>query len=134
MAIAALVGSQMLLLLFVWCNRAHPGFWLLGLGLVMNLTVIVLNGGLMPISPETVVRIAPPGTPVDALFPPGTRLGTTKDIVLETQDTRLWWLSDILLFPTWFPMPQFAYSVGDVLIAAGVIQLLWRSGGRQQDS
>ena len=50
---AALVGSQAFLLVFAAYNLRHPGFWLLGLGLALNLAVISLNGGLMPISPET---------------------------------------------------------------------------------
>lgn len=133
MAIGALVGSQLLLLIFAGSNRKQPGFWLLGLGLVLNLIVIIANGGLMPISPETVARIAPAGTPTESLFPPGSRLGTTKDVVLLTEETRLWWLSDALLFPRWFPL-QFAYSIGDVLVAMGIIWAFWQSGGESSDS
>jgi len=43
--------SLVILLLFVWSNRRNQGFWLLGIGLLLNLSVIVANGGLMPISP-----------------------------------------------------------------------------------
>jgi hypothetical protein len=70
LAVAALVGSQALFLVFAWFNRNQPGFWLLGLGLALNLLVITLNGGLMPISPETVAQLVP-----DALPRPG-RSGT----------------------------------------------------------
>src|SRR5574340_173302 len=54
-----LVLSQLTLLAFVLRNWKVPGFWLLGAGLLLNLTVIVLNGGLMPISPETVRWLLP---------------------------------------------------------------------------
>ncbi len=50
----SLVLSQFILLVFAWFNRKMPGFWLLTTGLVLNLLVITLNGGFMPISPETV--------------------------------------------------------------------------------
>ena len=49
----ALVGSQALLLLFAIINIRQIGFWLLAGGLVLNLAVILLNGGMMPISPDT---------------------------------------------------------------------------------
>lgn len=127
-AVIALVSSQLLLFIFAWYNRTKPGFWLLGLGLLLNFVVIILNGGMMPITPETMTQLAPPGTPAIEMFPPGTRLGTTKDIVLYREDTRLWWLSDVFLFPEWFPL-RFAYSVGDALIALGIIWLLWQAGG-----
>lgn len=126
-----LVGSQLLLLVFAWYNRKASGFWLLGLGLFLNLLVIALNGGLMPIAPETMIQLAPPGTPALEMFPPGSRLGTTKDVVLHREETRLWWLSDALLFPQWFPL-RFAYSVGDVLIAMGILWLLWQAGRGSQ--
>jgi hypothetical protein len=122
-AAAALVGSQVLLLIFAWLNRSQPGFWALGLGLALNLLVITLNGGLMPVSPELVARLlpdAPPGT-----WQVGERLGW--NVVLSTTNTRLWWLSDHLVTPTWFPF-QKALSLGDVLVAGGAFWLLWSWG------
>lgn len=122
-AAAALVSSQLLLLVFAVVNRKQPGFWLLGIGLLLNLVVILANGGLMPITPEVLAELAPPGEPTEILFPPGSRLGTTKDIVIEAEDTILWPLSDIFLFPESIPL-RFAFSVGDVLIGVGVLKLL----------
>ena len=52
-----LVTSQLALVAFVLANRDKPGFWLLGIGLGLNLAVILCNGGWMPISPETVERL-----------------------------------------------------------------------------
>jgi hypothetical protein len=125
-AAVALVSSQFLLLVFVWFNRCDPKVWVLGSGLFLNLLVILLNGGLMPISPETVQKLipyAPSGS-----WQIGERLGTGKDIVLPILSTRLWILSDHFLLPTWLHY-QVAFSLGDVLIATGSFWLLWSLGG-----
>lgn len=121
-----LVGSQLILLVFVWLNRRQPGFWLLGLGLALNLLVILLNGGYMPISPETVRKIYP-GVP-DSQWQIGHRLGNGKDIVLAVEATRLWFLSDRFTFPEHWNL-LVAFSLGDVLIAFGAFWLLWSLGG-----
>ncbi len=125
-----LVSSQILLLLFAWLNRKQPGFWLLGTGLLLNFLVIVLNGGLMPISPET-VRVLYPDVP-ESRWQVGRRLGNGKDIVLEAAATRLTFLSDRFLLPGWLQY-QVAFSVGDVLIALGAFWLLWTLGGQHTD-
>ena len=120
-----LVVSQGALLIFAWSNRRQPVFWMLGLGLACNLAVIVLNGGLMPISPETVVRLAPEAS--NSAWQVGERLGIGKDIVLETSRTRLWWLADRFLLPGWFPY-SVAFSLGDLLIAFGTFGFFWSLG------
>jgi hypothetical protein len=124
LAAAALVGSQVALLIFAWLNRSRPGFWALGLGLALNLLVIALNGGLMPISPETAGRLMPDAAP--DMLQIGHRLG--KDIVLPAAATRLEWLADRFLLPPWAPY-HVAFSLGDVFIALGAFWLLWAMGG-----
>jgi hypothetical protein len=123
-----LVGSQLILLGFVWVNRSKPGFWLLGGGLALNLLVIGANGGLMPISPETVRKVYP-GVPED-WWGVGERLGNGKDVVLLPSTTHFWFLSDRFLLPDWMQY-QVAFSLGDVLIALGAFWLLWTLGGPQ---
>jgi hypothetical protein len=120
----ALVGSQVLLLVFAWLNRSQQGVWALGLGLTLNLLVIAINGGLMPVSPETVAQLLP-AAPSDT-WQVGARLG--RNVVLSVSDTRLWWLSDLILLPAWFPIRK-ALSIGDILIAGGAFWLLWSCGG-----
>lgn len=128
---AALVGSQVLLLIFVWLNRQNPAFLLMGAGLLCNAAVIVLNGGLMPISPVTAQRLEPE-LPAE-LWKLGTRFGYSKDIILAPEHTRLVWLSDRFITPAWLPQ-HAAYSIGDVLIAAGAFWLLWRGGSAPAQS
>ena len=125
-----LVSSQILLLGFAWANRKHPAFWVMGLGLTLNLLVILANGGLMPISPETVTRLAPQASPNS--WQVGSRLGTTKDVVQPIEATRLWWLSDRFLLPSKFPY-QVAFSLGDIFIAAGAFGFLWAMGGKPEN-
>jgi hypothetical protein len=126
-AAIVLVGSLSLLLIFAWANRQHRAFWVLGLGLFLNLLVIVLNGGLMPISPEIVQTILPNAqSPED--WQPGRWLRGSKDIVLPEEEMRLAWLSDRLLLPDWVPLER-ALSLGDVLISMGAFWLLWQAGG-----
>ncbi len=113
--------SHLLLLTFVWLNRRLVGIQIVGLGVLCNLAVILINGGFMPITPETLVRINP-GSTLDQ-WTVGFHYGNSKDVILLAQDTFLWVLSDMLVLPPPFPWPT-AFSIGDLLIAAGIVVLL----------
>lgn len=113
--------SHLLLLIFVWQNRHLPGIRFIGVGVICNLLVILANGGFMPITPETLVRINPGSIADD--WPTGIHYGHSKDIILPRQETTLWLLSDILVAPPPFPWPV-AFSLGDLLLAAGIVVLL----------
>lgn len=126
-----LVLSQLTLLVFVFRNWKTPGFWLLGAGLLLNLTVILLNGGLMPITPET-VRWLRPDAPENS-WQIGQRLGYGKDIVLDKGDTILWFLSDRFRTPSGVGY-KVAFSLGDVFIALGAFWLFWSIGGRGRET
>jgi hypothetical protein len=125
---ALLVGSLLTLLIFAWRNRRYAAFYWLGGGLLLNLAVMALNGGWMPISPETLARVYTdlPAGAVEL----GSRVGDSKNVALAAADTRLEWLADRFLLPERLPF-RIAYSVGDVLIAIGAFWLLWQCGGAQ---
>lgn len=124
-AAVALVTSQLLLSAFGLANRQHPAFKLLTLGLLLNLAVITANGGLMPISPETVRRLLP--NDPDKEWKTGERFGYTKDRILAAADIRCAWLADRFILAGWLPN-RVAYSVGDILLAIGACWFLWTAG------
>jgi len=119
------VFSHLLLLIFVWRNRRLASMRLMGLGLLLNLVVIVANGGWMPITPETLMRINPGSALAD--WPPGVHYGYSKDLILMHQETILGMLSDIIVLPPPFPWPT-AFSLGDLIVAAGIVWLLQGPG------
>jgi hypothetical protein len=122
LAAALLVDSLLLFLIFCWANRKTIAVWLLVLGLISNLLVISINEGFMPISRDAASRLVSPE--ILAGIKDGDRFGR-KDILLNPQQTRLPWLSDWMLTPKGFPY-QFAFSPGDLILAAGIFWLLCR--------
>ncbi|MDW7650325.1 MAG: DUF5317 domain-containing protein [Bacillota bacterium] len=91
-------------------NLGKPGLKLFGLGSLLNFIVIVANGGKMPVSMQAMETIGLSRMPV------GTH-------TLMTQETRLWFLADVI--PVWTPVGQ-VISVGDILIVAGIFLFIQR--------
>ena len=114
-------ASHLLLLAFVGLNWRSNAIRIVGLGVLCNLIVILANGGLMPVTPETLVQINP-GTSLGQ-WTAGAHYGYSKDIIVAKQNAVLWPLSDILVLPAPFPWPA-AFSLGDLIIAIGIIILL----------
>lgn len=126
-ASAALIVSQLFLLAFTLVNIRIQGMAVLMLGLVLNLAVIIMNGGFMPLPLETAERFVDPG--ILGGLEAGERIdSSSKDILLPESEIVLPWLADRFVLPSWFSY-RFAFSAGDVLIAAGAF---WMLGGTQQ--
>jgi Family of unknown function (DUF5317) len=107
-----LVASLLLGLIVVWVNRRLPGMLLIGLGLLANLLVVGINGG-MPVSRATLERAR-----ISATSPDLRELG--PQYVLERPGTRLGVLGARLAIPPGRTM----VSVGDVAQYAGLVVLV----------
>ena len=114
------VLSFILLLIVAALNLSIPGMKTLGLGILLNLIVMVANGGYMPVSPDDLVEI---GHPREAEI---LRAGGTDFYgIALTAQTRLPFLADIFVLPRFFPI-RYVLSPGDTLIGIGlVITLVW---------
>src|SRR5258706_5767943 len=121
---ACLIVSMLAFLGFAWLNRVVPGMSFLLLGLILNLAVITLNNGFMPISPHTASELISKQAFQD--FQAGDRFGT-KDILLLSESTRFEWLAGRFLPPSLFPY-RFAFPLGDVFTALRPFVLLARPG------
>jgi hypothetical protein len=119
--IGFLILSYLMLFAVIARNRALPGVWVIGAGLLANFSVMMLNGGYMPITREALAQI---GDTHGILGPgAGARVQASKDIVLGPEATVAGWLADIFVVPPPFPIPS-VFSAGDVLIALGVFWLV----------
>ena len=107
--------THLAILAVAWMNRDLMGMRLLAIGFALNLLTITVNGGFMPITPEALVRVGAAES-VDAVTLHSRRL-PSKGLVMTREETRLWWLSDII--PLRFPL-KAVISFGDVFIAAGI--------------
>jgi hypothetical protein len=116
-----LAVSHILLLAVVWRNRHLSGVKLIGLGLLLNFLVMVVNGGFMPITPEALVQIGYDGNA--SQLETGYIVGRTKNVVVEPGEATLWFLSDLMVIPRPFPIPA-VLSVGDLLIITGIFFFL----------
>ena len=106
-----LVGSYALLLLFTWANRLLPAIWLVMAGLVLNILVIGVNGG-MPVSASALETA---GSRAE-----GLGAGTAKHHLMGPDD-KLTPLGDVIGIP---PPVGAVISIGDVLLYAGVAILV----------
>jgi hypothetical protein len=108
--VALVLVSYAPLLAVVILNRNRPGLWLAGIGVLMNFTVIALNGG-MPVMGEAaeVASGFAPGNPVIS--------ESYKHVVLD-ETTWLPFLADVI--PIRVANYGQVLSLGDVFLAVGL--------------
>ena len=113
-------STYVLLLAFVILNRQRIGFLVIGVGMLLNFLAIVSNGGLMPVTPANAEK-AGMGYKIEGVEL-GEAIPRSKNVLLEESDTHLRWLSDRF---TWISdSPLAVFSVGDIVIAAGLVIVL----------
>jgi hypothetical protein len=110
-----LPASHLLLIPFLVRNLSFRGIQVILIGLFLNLTVMLANGGLMPVEPSAVRAIG--GIELSELDP-GDHVPGTKNRLLTASDARVSILSDRLVAPDPF---KAAVSLGDLFIAAGLL-------------
>lgn len=104
-ALTALIGWT------VWHRDVMPGIEIIALGMAMNLLVVLLNFGHMPVSRALADR-----GPADLI-----KYGVLGQYILADH-ARLAWLGDWIALPgTLGKMLSQAYSPGDLVAAAGMI-------------
>jgi lipoprotein signal peptidase len=94
----------------VLLNLRIPGMALVALGAISNLVAIVLNGGYMPADAGAMAAL-------------GKTAPTTYSNSAIVAEPVLKPLTDIFALPTWLPFHN-VFSVGDVLIAVGVVVVI----------
>ena len=113
-------STYVLLLAFVILNRQRIGFLVIGAGMLLNFLAIVSNGGLMPVTPANAEK-AGMGYKIEGVEL-GEAIPRSKNVLLEESVIPLRWLSDRF---TWISdSPLAVFSVGDIVIAAGLIVVL----------
>lgn len=110
-----MVVSYLFLFAFVAANVRRAGIAVIGFGLALNFIVIAANGGLMPITPETMLKTG--SIPEDV--GPGDWVPHSKDVLRERGDVTLHFLSDRLVWDDFSPVR--AFSIGDVVLLAGLV-------------
>lgn len=99
----------MLVLLRNALQPLSPGLLLAGLGIGLNLTVMLANGGWMPRASDGPV----------GLFEHGDQQSSIVNTIPSGPETRLSWLGDFLVQPSWFPLAN-QVSGGDLLLSFGI--------------
>lgn len=101
--------SYTFFVVFLISNRWIPGASVMRLGLLLNLVVVMVNGG-MPVQAEAIEHAG--GSPYTLMQ------ATPTKHHLMTEDDVLWQLGDVIPIP-----PPFAdvLSIGDVLLYGGMV-------------
>ncbi len=114
LGVGLILFSFVPLLVLVIINRERSGMWLAGIGVLLNFSVIALNGG-MPVLAEA-ANVAAGGLAGDASF-----VESFKHVRLD-ETSRLAFLGDVIPVRL-FGQGQVA-SLGDVFLAVGLGRFL----------
>lgn len=108
--LAMVLVSFILLMVLVLLNRSKPGMWIAGVGVLMNFTVIAINGG-MPVMTEA----AQAASGFTVTNPDVS--GTFKHVILD-ETSKLTLLADVI--PLRLGSIGEVISLGDIFLALGL--------------
>jgi len=108
--------AHLLLVPFLLRNFSFWGIRLILMGLLLNLAVMVANGGLMPVDGAAVEAV---GRRDPAALAPSEHIPGSKNVLMLGDEIRLRPLSDVLVLPVPRPFTR-AISLGDLFVLAGV--------------
>lgn len=121
--------------LVLWVHRGHVGVWVIFVGIAANLSVILANGGLMPIERSTVVQAV--GEERAANYAPGEWVEGSKDVLVGA-DAPAVVLGDSIVVG--LGRRGMVVSPGDIVIWAGLMILsvegsvAWQRRTRDHDA
>lgn len=110
LGVGLILVSYLPLIILVLLNKERPGLWLAGFGVLMNFSVIALNGG-MPVLSEA-AEVASGFAPGDPVIAEGY-----KHVVLN-RETLLPFLADVI--PIRVANVGQVLSLGDLFLAVGL--------------
>jgi len=113
LATLMILASYLVLVVLVLANRDRQGMWLAGIGILMNFTVIAINGGMPVLAEAAQVASGFTGEPVIT--------GNYKHLVLD-HTSRLSFLADVI--PIRLVGRGQVISLGDVFLAVGLGRFL----------
>ncbi len=100
---------------WLWLNRQYVGMWVIAVGSLLNMIVMMVNGGRMPVDRDTVINA---GLPIELLE------ADIKHYITSPGDgTRLAFLSDIIAPPGFLGYMMQVVSIGDLMVVAGLFLL-----------
>ncbi len=113
-------------------NHHIPGAKVAAGGLILNLVVMLANGGLMPLTPDN-ARFALPERHSAVTSQIGARPPSSKNIIRLAEQTRLQPLTDVIRIDSPWGRKS-VLSFGDVLMLTGIALFLFRdeTGKRQE--
>jgi len=110
LGLVMILGSFAMLMILVLLNRSKPGMWIAGIGVLMNFTVIALNGGMPVLAGAAEVASGFTVTAPDLA-------GSFKHVPLD-ETSRLTFFADVI--PLRVARIGEVISLGDVFLALGL--------------
>ena len=109
-----------LLLVVLWYNRRLLGVLVIGIGSLANILVMMLNGGLMPVSSRLLEKTGDLSGGLELL-----KNGSDGKHILINEATKIPLLSDIIGMPPFLGWLMPIVSIGDLIVAVGIFLLIF---------